>query len=104
MPELLFKDSHGVVAGFRPKGGCSFGELDVWMSHGDRVVDLPPGFQIIASSDNAPMAAIADYDRQFFGLQFHPEVTHTPQGRRILQRFLVEFCGCRGSWTAGNVD
>ena len=81
----------------------SFGELDVWMSHGDRVVELPPGFQIIASSDNAPMAAIADYDRQFFGLQFHPEVTHTPQGHRILQRFLAEFCGCGGSWTAGNV-
>ena len=81
----------------------SLGELDVWMSHGDRVVELPPGFQIIASSDNAPMAAIADYDRQYFGLQFHPEVTHTPQGYRILQRFLIDFCGCRGSWTAGNV-
>jgi GMP synthase (glutamine-hydrolysing) len=81
----------------------ALGELDVWMSHGDRVVELPPGFQIIASSDNAPMAAIADYDRQYFGLQFHPEVTHTPQGHRILQRFLIEFCGCRGSWTAGNV-
>lgn len=79
------------------------GELDVWMSHGDRVVGLPPGFQIIASSDNAPMAAIADYSRKFFGLQFHPEVTHTPQGHRILQRFLVELCGCRGNWTAGNV-
>jgi GMP synthase (glutamine-hydrolysing) len=81
----------------------SLGELDVWMSHGDRVVELPPGFQIIASSDNAPMAAIADYDRQYFGLQFHPEVTHTPQGHRILQRFLIEFCGCRGSWTTANV-
>ena len=81
----------------------SLGELDVWMSHGDRVVELPPGFQIIASSDNAPMAAIADYDRQYFGLQFHPEVTHTPQGHKILQRFLIDFCGCRGSWTAGNV-
>ena len=81
----------------------SLGKLDVWMSHGDRVVGLPPGFQIIASSDNAPMAAIADYDRQYFGLQFHPEVTHTPQGHRILQRFLIEFCGCRGSWTDSNV-
>ncbi len=79
------------------------GGLDVWMSHGDRVVELPPGFQIIGSSENAPMAAIADYDRQYFGLQFHPEVTHTPQGHRILQRFLIEFCGCRGSWTTGNV-
>jgi GMP synthase (glutamine-hydrolysing) len=78
-------------------------ELDVWMSHGDRVVKLPPGFKIIGSSDNAPMAAIADYSRNFFGLQFHPEVTHTTEGRRIIQRFLIDFCGCRGSWTSGNV-
>jgi GMP synthase (glutamine-hydrolysing) len=81
----------------------SLGQLEVWMSHGDRVVALPPGFQIIASSDNAPMAAIADYNRRYFGLQFHPEVTHTPQGHRILQRFLFEFCGCHVSWTARNV-
>ena len=68
----------GVIAGCWRNGECPRSrELDVWMSHGDRVVELPTGFQIIASSDNAPMAAIADYDRQFFGLQFHPEVTHT---------------------------
>jgi GMP synthase (glutamine-hydrolysing) len=82
---------------------ASHRELDVWMSHGDRVVELPPGFEIIASSHNAPMAAIANFDRQHYGLQFHPEVTHTPQGYKVLQRFLTGICGCRGTWTTGNV-
>ena len=70
-------------------------QAQVWMSHGDRVVELPPGFQIIASSDNAPMAAIADYDRQFFGLQFHPEVTHTDKGKIILKNFVFLIWNCR---------
>jgi len=77
--------------------------LDVWMSHGDRVVEPPPGFEIIASSDNAPVAALADEERRLYGLQFHPEVTHTRQGARILARFVHEICGCAALWTPGNI-
>ena len=77
--------------------------LDVWMSHGDRVDELPQGFHCIASTDNAPNAGIADEDRGFYGLQFHPEVTHTRQGQRILERFVHEICGCASDWTPGNI-
>lgn len=77
--------------------------LDVWMSHGDKVVQLPPGFACIAGTDNAPIAAMADVSRQFYGLQFHPEVTHTPQGGRILKRFVQDICGCEALWTIGNI-
>ncbi|TRW90215.1 glutamine-hydrolyzing GMP synthase [Candidatus Methylobacter oryzae] len=80
-----------------------FGLLDVWMSHGDRVVDLPPGFTLIASSDGAPIAGIANEEKSFYGLQFHPEVTHTKQGGRILARFVLEICGCEALWTASNI-
>ena len=77
--------------------------LDVWMSHGDRVDELPEGFHCIASTDNAPLAGIADESRGFYGLQFHPEVTHTRQGQRILERFVHEICGCASDWTPGNI-
>jgi GMP synthase (glutamine-hydrolysing) len=80
-----------------------FGLLDVWMSHGDRVVDLPTGFNLIASSDGAPIAGIANEDKGFYGLQFHPEVTHTKQGGRILSRFVLEICGCEALWTSSNI-
>ncbi len=80
-----------------------YGLLDVWMSHGDRVVELPDGFKLMASTDAAPIAAIADDERSFYGVQFHPEVTHTHQGERILQRFIVDICGCDALWTAGNI-
>ena len=77
--------------------------LDVWMSHGDRVDELPEGFIRIASTDNAPFAGIADESRGFYGLQFHPEVTHTRQGQRILERFVHVICGCASDWTPGNI-
>lgn len=80
-----------------------FGLLDVWMSHGDRVVDLPPGFTLIASSDGAPIAGIANEEKGLYGLQFHPEVTHTRQGSRILERFALEICHCEANWTASNI-
>jgi len=80
-----------------------YGLLKVWMSHGDRVGELPPGFKVIASTDNAPIAGIADESRHFYGLQFHPEVTHTLQGGRILQRFLHDICGCEALWTPANI-
>ncbi len=80
-----------------------FGLLDVWMSHGDRVNALPNGFKVIASTDNAPLAGIADESRSFYGLQFHPEVTHTKQGERIIQRFIYDICHCEPLWTPGNI-
>ena len=80
-----------------------FGLLDVWMSHGDKVDALPEGFICIASSDNAPIAGIADESRHYYGLQFHPEVTHTKQGQRIIERFVHDICGCASDWNAGNI-
>jgi GMP synthase (glutamine-hydrolysing) len=77
--------------------------LDVWMSHGDRVENLPPGFIAIAGTDSAPLAGMADDGRRFYGLQFHPEVTHTRQGARILARFVHDICGCASDWNAGNI-
>ncbi|MEX2523501.1 MAG: glutamine-hydrolyzing GMP synthase [Gammaproteobacteria bacterium] len=79
------------------------GLLNVWMSHGDHVVDLPPGFKVIASTDSAPVAAMADEERGFYGLQFHPEVTHTSQGVAILSRFLHDIAGCGSLWTMANI-
>lgn len=77
--------------------------LDVWMSHGDRVAALPPGFESAAYSDNAPIAALADVRRRRYGVQFHPEVTHTRCGSEIVRRFVREIAGCRGDWTAANI-
>ncbi|MBI2994184.1 MAG: glutamine-hydrolyzing GMP synthase [Gammaproteobacteria bacterium] len=79
------------------------GLLQVWMSHGDRVRDLPPGFKVIASSGNSPIAAMADENRKLYGLQFHPEVTHTRQGTTLLKRFLHEIAGCGSAWNTGNL-
>jgi GMP synthase (glutamine-hydrolysing) len=79
------------------------GLLDVWMSHGDRVVDLPPGFEVSASTPDLPIAGMADEARRFYALQFHPEVTHTRQGARIYERFLHVICGCDAGWNAGNI-
>jgi GMP synthase (glutamine-hydrolysing) len=74
------------------------GLLDVWMSHGDKVIALPPGFQVIGSNPACPVAAMADESRGFYGVQFHPEVTHTKQGVSILARFAHEICGCGRDW------
>ena len=79
------------------------GVLDVWMSHGDRVERLPPGFVATARSSNAPLAAMEDRARHFYGVQFHPEVTHTRQGARLLERFVRELCGCDALWDAGHI-
>jgi len=80
-----------------------YGMLEVWMSHGDKVTELPAGFKLIASTENAPIAGMADEERQFYGVQFHPEVTHTRQGHRIIERFVKGVCGCEGLWTAENI-
>jgi len=80
-----------------------YGMLDVWMSHGDRVDSLPAGFQVICETPSAPLAGMADEDRGFYGLQFHPEVTHTRQGQRIIERFVHDICGCGNLWTPDNI-
>jgi GMP synthase (glutamine-hydrolysing) len=74
------------------------GMLKVWMSHGDKVTELPPGFKLMASTPSCPIAGMADEERRFYAVQFHPEVTHTLQGTAILTRFVREICGCRGDW------
>jgi GMP synthase (glutamine-hydrolysing) len=95
--KLVGKDP--LLAGLTKPGA----ELNVWMSHGDRVDKLPPGFAAIASSANSPLAAMADEKRKIYGLQFHPEVTHTEHGLEIIRRFVLEICGCEPSWTAKNI-
>jgi GMP synthase (glutamine-hydrolysing) len=81
------------------------GLLDVWMSHGDKVEQLPPGFTLMASTDSCPVAAMADETRRLYAVQFHVEVTHTPQGQAILTRFVRDICGCAGDWQMpGYVD
>jgi GMP synthase (glutamine-hydrolysing) len=74
------------------------GMLKVWMSHGDKVTELPQGFKLMASNDACAIAGMADEARRFYGVQFHPEVTHTRQGTKLLHRFVTEICGCRGDW------
>ena len=80
-----------------------YGLLDVWMSHGDQVTLLPEGFKTIASTATAPIAGMADEARGFYALQFHPEVTHTRQGLRLLKRFISDICGCEALWTTQNI-
>jgi GMP synthase (glutamine-hydrolysing) len=75
------------------------GLLDVWMSHGDKVTAMPPGFSIMASNPATPIAAMMDEARRFYAVQFHPEVTHTRQGKALLARFVRDICGCPGDWT-----
>ncbi|HSH41396.1 MAG TPA: glutamine-hydrolyzing GMP synthase, partial [Arenicellales bacterium] len=93
------------------QGGCELfahiadggAPLPVWMSHGDAVTRLPEGFRTVAYSDNSPHAAICHETRQLYGLQFHPEVTHTEHGGQILWNFVVHICGCRADWTPANI-
>jgi len=80
------------------RGPAGEGLLDVWMSHGDKVEALPPGFVLMASTESCPIAAMADEARRFYAVQFHLEVTHTTQGQAVLARFAREICGCRGDW------
>ncbi|REG79364.1 glutamine-hydrolyzing GMP synthase [Marinomonas pollencensis] len=77
--------------------------LDVWMSHGDKVVEMPQDFVLMASTDSCPIAAMANEAKKFYGVQFHPEVTHTLQGGKILSRFIVDICGCDTLWTPANI-
>lgn len=96
-PNALFKNIQDHVA------DDGKGLLDVWMSHGDKVVTLPPDFECIASTDSCPLAAMQHTSKPFFGVQFHPEVTHTLQGKRIFEHFLFDVCGCDALWTSAHI-
>jgi GMP synthase (glutamine-hydrolysing) len=100
--EVTPKDS-ALLAGLNDFPEANDPRLKVWMSHGDRVEAVPPGFAITATSPNSPMAAMEDTSRHYYGLQFHPEVTHTEQGQAILSRFVHDICECAGDWTPGNI-
>ncbi len=92
-----------LLDGIIDEGAADPALLDVWMSHGDRVEALPPGFTAIAATANAPLAAMADDARRYYGVQFHPEVTHTRAGHAILERFVRGICGCDALWDAGHI-
>lgn len=78
-------------------------QLDVWMSHGDKVTQVPPNFELIAATESAPIAGMRHNEKPFYGIQFHPEVTHTLQGMRIIERFVHDICGCEKLWTAASI-
>ena len=78
------------------------GMLKVWMSHGDKVTELPPGFKVMCSTPSCPIAGMCDEERGFYALQFHPEVTHTVKGRAMLERFVLDICGCNPDWIMGD--
>jgi len=88
------------IEDFRTEQG--HGMLKVWMSHGDKVLEMPMGFQLMASTESCPIAAMADEARHFYGLQWHPEVTHTAQGRAMLERFVLQICAAKPDWEMGN--
>ena len=77
--------------------------LDVWMSHGDKVSVLPPDFELMAETDSCPIAGMAHRDKPWFGIQFHPEVTHTLKGEDIFRHFVLSICGCEALWTPANI-
>src|SRR4249919_1174725 len=98
--ELIAQDS--LLDGLKDHPG-SPPRLDVWMSHGDHVSAAPPGFTVTARTDRIPVAAMANEDKRWYGVQFHPEVTHTKSGQELLRRFVVDICGCRTLWTAEHI-
>jgi len=98
--ELVAQDS--LLDGLKDHPG-SPPRLDVWMSHGDHVATAPPGFTVTARTDRIPVAAMANEAKRWYGVQFHPEVTHTKSGEAMLRRFAVDICGCKTLWTAANI-
>ncbi len=92
-----------LIDGLNDRADNASTELDVWMSHGDRVESVPDGFDIVGTSENAPIAIIANASKNCYGIQFHPEVTHTVQGTAMIERFVLTICGCDALWTPGNI-
>ena len=100
--EVEVTAASALLDGLKDKPGTP-ARLDVWMSHGDRVTAVPAGFSVIARTAGVPIIAMADEARRWYGVQFHPEVTHTTSGELMLRRFVVDVCGCRTLWTAANI-
>jgi len=100
--EVEVTTASALLDGLKDKPGTPV-RLDVWMSHGDRVTAVPEGFSVIARTAGVPIIAMADEARRWYGVQFHPEVTHTTSGELMLRRFVVDVCGCRTLWTAANI-
>ncbi len=101
--EMRARGHSKLFAGIQDRANAEgHGLLEVWMSHGDKVTEVPPGFKVIGSSDSAPIAAMADEARGFYAVQFHPEVTHTLKGREIYARFVHDICGCGRDWNMPN--
>lgn len=102
---VLVESPGALFAGIKDKTDAKTGKdlLDVWMSHGDKVSQLPTDFKLMASTDSCPIAGMYHADKQFFGIQFHPEVTHTLQGKRLLERFVLEICACEALWTPAKI-
>jgi GMP synthase (glutamine-hydrolysing) len=101
--EMRARGHSKLFAGIQDRSNAEgHGLLEVWMSHGDKVTELPPGFKVIGSNESTPIAAMADEARGFYAVQFHPEVTHTLKGARSYARFVHEICGCRGDWNMPN--
>ena len=94
---------HAPVTVLKENSLLDLGEHNVWMSHADKVTELPEGFEVIAESPNAPLCAIANESKQFYGIQFHPEVTHTEGGEKILASFIHTICGCGSEWNSANI-
>ena len=99
--EVRVVQPDALLGGLSDHGGAP--RLDVWMSHGDHVTAVPPGFAVTAVTERIPVAAMADEARRWYGVQFHPEVTHTRQGEALLRRFVVDICGCETLWTAEQI-
>jgi GMP synthase (glutamine-hydrolysing) len=95
--DLVVDDAFGLFAGF-----AAGGSTPVWMSHGDRLESMPPGWTVLAHSDNSPVAACRDAAARLFAIQFHPEVVHTPRGREVLENFVFRICGAAADWTMEN--
>ncbi len=97
LAHITVDEARGPLAGFSPGD-----TLPVWMSHADRIEAMPPGFGVLAHSENSPVAAMGHRERPWYGVQFHPEVVHTPQGTEMLEAFLFDVCGCEPTWTMGS--
>jgi GMP synthase (glutamine-hydrolysing) len=101
--EIKLEAQNSLLAGLSDRQTQATSYLDVWMSHGDKVVTIPDGFSLIASTDSCPIAGIALEEKHFYGIQFHPEVTHTLQGKALYENFVHRICGCDALWTPANI-
>lgn len=103
--QVSIENQSALFADIKDKTDAQNGKdlLDVWMSHGDKVTQMPAGFELMASTESCPVAGMYNAEKKFFGIQFHPEVTHTLQGTRILERFVLEISGCKALWTPAKI-